>query len=261
MQQSTSPQVSASSFIRLAGTCVVAFAVAAPASTSAQGRMYSCKDDKGRIVTSDSAGTCHGKETRVIGPDGRTVQVIAAPLTMEQRKAKQEEEERKAAAERTGREQKRKDAALLDTYRDEADIEVKRKRALEQIQAEVKASEGRSGQLKKIGQELADEAEFYKKKKMPAELQRKIDESNGAIAAENRTLQAKQAEVASTNLKFDEDKKRFVELTKGQPNPAAAASTTASNSAPAAPTGVSTTTGPSGASKAGAPASNAAPKK
>jgi orotate phosphoribosyltransferase len=189
-------------------------ALALAVAPAAWADIYSCKDANGKQITSDSPATCHGKETRVIGPDGRTKQVIAAPMSMEQRKAKAEEDARKLEADKLAREQGRKDQALLDTYRSEADVEVKRQRALEQVQAEVKASEGRIVVLKKLNQELLDEAEFYKKKKMPADLRRKLDESEGAIAAENRTLQSKKDEVSLTNQKFDEDKKRFLELQK-----------------------------------------------
>ena len=201
--------------------------VAAGSAAHAQNNIYQCKSDSGKIISTDKpGGDCYGKETRVVAPDGRTVRVIAAPMTQEQKNAKATEDLRLRDEDKRKREQRRVDLALLDTYRDMNDLEAKRIRALEQVKSDVAGSESRIKALGKINAELMQEAEFYKKKVMPADLRRKLDDNEAGIKGERSTLASKEQEVMQVNARFDSDKKRLLELTDAS-KPA---------NAPAAPT-------------------------
>src|SRR6266481_2641783 len=81
--------------------------------------------------------------------------------------------------------------------------EVERKKKLEE---EEKSKEKRR-------EELESEKEFYVKKPMPLKLKR--DSSNNEIEITNQTvlLDAKKKEISTINAKYDEDKRRYVELT------------------------------------------------
>ena len=194
------------------------------------GRIYTCKDASGKTITSDRPlPECQGREGRVLSKTGTTVQTIEAPLTDEQKAAREAEEEKKKEAAAVRAEQQRRDKALLSTYQSLDDLESKRQRALLQVEREMRESEKRMGVLEKVEQENKQEQEFYKRKQMPAELKRRVDENEGALRAEKLLLASKKAEIVQVNHKFDDDKKRYTELTvgPGKGNPAATAETKA----------------------------------
>ena len=62
---------------------------------------------------------------------------------------------------------------------------------------------------------------------MPVELKRRVDENEGALRAEKLLLASKKGEIVQVNQKFDDDKRRFTELTvgPGKGKPAATAET------------------------------------
>ena len=203
---------------------VVAQGVLAQASS----RIYTCKDASGKTITSDRPlPECQGREGRVLSKTGTTVQTIEAPLTDEQRAAREAEEEKKKEAAVLRAEQLRRDKALLSTYQNLDDLESKRQRALLQVEREMRESEKRVSLLEKAEQENKQEQEFYKRKQMPGELKRRVDENEGALRAERLLLASKKEEIIQVNRKFDEDKRRYTELIAGpgKGKPAATAET------------------------------------
>ena len=193
---------------------VLAGLTAASATLHAQTRIYTCKDANGKTITSDRPlPECQGREGRVLSGQGATVKKIEAPLTPEQQAARDAEDQKKRQEEELRREQARRDKALLNTYAGVDDIESKRQRALAQVEREARESERRISLLERQASENRAEAEFYKKKQMPADLKRKLDENEAALKAEQHLLASKKSEVAQVNVKFDVDKRRYVELT------------------------------------------------
>jgi hypothetical protein len=190
-------------------------AIAATSGLSfAQTRIYTCKDASGKTITSDRPlPECQGREGRVLSGQGATVQKIDAPLTPEQIAAREAEQQKKREEEERRREQLRKDKALLNTYSSLDDIESKRQRALAQIEREMRESERRVSLLERQASENRAEAEFYKKKALPPELKRRVDENEAALKAEKGLHGSKKGEVGHVNVKFDEDRKRYIELT------------------------------------------------
>ena len=179
----------------------------------AQSRIYTCKDANGKTITSDRPlPECQGREGRVLSDQGTTVKKIDAPLTPEQIAAREAKEQRKRVEEERRREQLRKDKALLNTYASLDDIESKRQRALSQVEREARESERRISLLERQASENRSEADFYKKKAMPSDLKRRLDENEAALKAEKNLFGQKKDEVAQVNVKFDEDKKRYLDL-------------------------------------------------
>ncbi|HEY4372346.1 MAG TPA: hypothetical protein VGN52_10500 [Burkholderiales bacterium] len=196
------------------------------------GKVYTCRDANGRILTSDKQiPECRDREQRILGRDGTVMQVIPAPLTPEQKAAREVELAKQKQEDDRRREQLRKDKALLNTYENVDDIDSKRQRALQQVEREARESEKRMTQLEKQAADNSAEAEFYKKKPMPADLRRRVDENEAASRAEKLLYNSKRDEVAQVNLKFDEDKKRYIDLTTGK---ATAGSAPVAASVPAA---------------------------
>ncbi len=188
----------------------------AAAQTQPAGRIYICKDASGKTLTSDRPiPECQGREGRVLSTQGTTIKKIEVPLTEEQEAARAAEEEKKKETATVRAEQLRRDKALLGTYQNINDLESKRQRALLAVEREMKDATRRVSQLENLEKEIKLEQEFFKKKQMPADLKRRVDENEGALRAERSLMASKKDEVAQVNLKFDEDKKRFLELTSG----------------------------------------------
>ena len=78
----------------------------------------------------------------------------------------------KGAEDAAQAEQKRKNAALLNTYSNERDIDEARERALAANEQAIQQVEQRIAEAEKRRKELAAETEFYAKKPMPLQLKR-----------------------------------------------------------------------------------------
>jgi len=197
---------------------VVALA-AAPA--CAQQRLYKCKDDKGKTYyTQTPPAECLGKEMDELSKQGTVVKKREAALTPEQIAAREAEEKRKKEEEYAAKEEKRKNQALLNTYASEKDIEDGRQRALKQADEGSKEIEKRLGEAQKRAQVLAAEKEFYVKKPMPKKLQDDIKNNEIDLKGHQDALAAKKKEQGEINAKYDEDKRRYLELTGAKPKAA-----------------------------------------
>jgi hypothetical protein len=191
------------------------FALAA-APASAQQRMYKCKDDKGKTYyTQTPPNECLGKELNELSTQATVVKKREAALTPEQAAARDAEEKRKREEELAAKEERRKNQALLNTYSSEKDIEDGRARALKQAEAATKEIEKRIAEAQKRATALAAEKEFYLKKPMPKKLQDDIRNNELDLKIQQDALLAKKKEIGEINAKYDEDKRRYLELTTG----------------------------------------------
>lgn len=193
----------------LAGLSVMLWAGAACA------EIYICKDAAGHTLTSDRPiMECSDRKVRVLGKNGLTAREIAPPMTEEEKHQRQLEDEKKAAAKLAQEEQRRQDRALLARYGKESDIEVARKRTVEQTSEHIKREEVTIATSEKRLKEARLEAESFKKGKgVPANVQRKIDDSETAITESKKQIAERQAEIVQINAKFDQSVKRYRELT------------------------------------------------
>ena len=190
--------------------------VLAAAPASAQQRMYKCKDSKGKTYYTQMPPTeCLGKEMDELSRQGTVVKKREAALTPEQLAAREAEEKRKKEEELAAKEEKRKNQALLNTYSSEKDIEDGRQRALKQAEQATKEIDKRIAEAQQRAQKLAAEKEFYAKKPMPKKLQDDIKNNEIEIKGQQDTLAGKKKELGDINAKYDEDKRRYLELTTG----------------------------------------------
>jgi hypothetical protein len=177
------------------------------------GKFYCCTDTAGKYVCSDTLPmACYGRAYRELGTDGRTIRVIAAPLTSEQRAQRSVEEERRRKEEIQQKEQQRKDQILLDTYVSTDEIEVLRKRALENVRQAIRNAETRIDEIKARRKKFEDEAEFYKNRDVPTEIQKMLSDTEFEIKAQESIIENKGKEMDDLQAKFDEDRKRFLDL-------------------------------------------------
>lgn len=191
------------------------FAAALPLALHAQTVRCVGKDGKkyfGQTVPSQ----CVGQAVEYLDKSGNVVKRVAAPLTTEQRAAKDADDRKNAEAAAAAKDEARRNRALLETYTSEQDIEFSRKRALVDNEAAVKELEARGAQIEKRNQELKRELEFYQgRNKPPARLVEDVKNNEIDLNSQRQLLAAKKKDVDSINAKYDDDKKRFIELNKG----------------------------------------------
>ncbi|TMH48278.1 MAG: DUF4124 domain-containing protein [Betaproteobacteria bacterium] len=191
--------------------------VLALAPAAAQERMYKCVDARGKVYyTQVPPPECLGRDTQELNKSGTLIRKNPAALSPAQAQAREAERKKKIEDEERSKEERRKNLALLNTYSSEKDIEDARTRALKEAQGAIEDTERVIAGAKKRRQELETEKEFYVKKPMPFKLKQEI--TNNEIEIKNQTslLDAKRKEISTINAKYDEDKRRYVELTSGK---------------------------------------------
>jgi hypothetical protein len=191
--------------------------VLALAPAAAQERMYKCVDARGKVYyTQVPPPECLGRDTQELNKSGTLIRKNPAALSPAQAQAREAERKKKVEDEERSKEERRKNLALLNTYSSEKDIEDARTRALKEAQGAIEDTERVIAGAKKRRQELETEKEFYVKKPIPFKLKQEI--TNNEIEIKNQTslLDAKKKEISTINAKYDEDKRRYVELTSGK---------------------------------------------
>lgn len=181
----------------------------------AAGTFFCCVDESGKQVCGDILPqACYGRAYRELGESGRTARRVEAPLTAEQRAQRAAEDERRKVEDDAIREQKRKDRALLDTYATENDIETLRRRAEQDVNLQIKRAEEKIAEARKKREKLESEAEFYKKKQLPAEIAKGLRDVDYEVKAQESVIESKKKELDTVRLKFEEDRRRFLELSR-----------------------------------------------
>jgi hypothetical protein len=190
----------------------LAFGQAAPA-----GRMYKCVDAKGTTYyTQTPPKECQGVTTQELSRQGRVTKQNEV-LTPEQLAAREVERKKKIEMDRIAGEERRKNAALLNTYSSEKDIEEARARALKQAQEQIVATEKNIAEAEKRRLVFEKEKEFYVKKQLPQKLQQDMQNNEITIKTQRELLDAKKKEIGGINTRYDDDKRRFAELTRAAP--------------------------------------------
>lgn len=175
---------------------------------------YSCRDANGRLLTSDRPiMECMNREQKVHSNDGTVRRVIEAPLTPEQRRQREEEKQRQEAEQERAEQARRRDQILLSSYSSVAAIEQAQARAQVEPQSGIAKSQARLAQLAKERNGLNADAEFYKGRTLPGDLERKFHDNDRARKYEEDLIARRNEEIRQINDRFDADKKRFIELT------------------------------------------------
>lgn len=184
-----------------------------PLSAVAASNIFCCNDERGKQVCGDILpAACVGRAHREISQSGSVVRNVEAPLTAEQKALRAVEERKKKEAEEAEREQRRLDAALMQTYSSEADIDLMRQRSEADVHKAIAAALSKIEEAKVRRVKYENEAEFYKKKTLPPEIERGLKESDVEIKAQMELVDAKKKELDVIHAKYDEDKRRYLDL-------------------------------------------------
>ncbi len=184
--------------------------ILAPLAAHSQARpgelTYRCvgKDGK-KYYGSTLPQQCIGQPVEQLSTSGIVVKRIS-PEGDEKEKKREEDAAAKEAA--------RRNRALLATYTSEQDIDEARSRALADNEKAVKDVELRVDAIKKRQATYDKELEFYKgNNKPPARLQDDIRDAEIDLQAQENLLVAKKKDADNINAKYNDDKKRYRELT------------------------------------------------
>ena len=185
---------------------------------AADAQSYRCVGKDGKKYYGQSIPPqCLGQPVELLNAQGMVVQRIDPHASADERAKKEAEEAERKKREILSKEQGRRDRALLATYTSEKDIETARARALKDNEAAVKEIEKRVEALGKRRTDLIKELDFFQgKNKSPAKLEQDIKNTEIDLKAQEGLLAAKRKEVDLINGKYDDDKKRYTELTKGK---------------------------------------------
>ena len=179
--------------------------------------MYKWIDEKGKVQYTDKPPVeSAGRPSPTLTTQGQVLKKNEAALTPEQQEVRDAEKKRARDDEAAAREERRKNMALLSTYPSEKEIDDARGRALKQGDEAVKATEKRLDDARKRQDDYDKEKEFYLKKPMPAKLQQDIKNNELELKNQQELLGVKKKELDTINAKYDEDKRRYLELTKGK---------------------------------------------
>jgi hypothetical protein len=145
-----------------------------------------------------------------------TLREVEAPLTEAQKAQRIAEEKRKKKEEDAAREQYRLDQALLQTYGTIDDIELMRKRAEADVITSIKAAMVKIDEAKQRRKKFEDEAEFYKKRTLPPEVDKGLKDADFEIQAQENLIASKQKEFDIIKTKYDDDKRRYLEVKRNR---------------------------------------------
>jgi len=177
---------------------------------------YRCvgKDGK-KYYGSTVPPACLGQPVEQLNKQGLVVKRFDAAASAAEREKKAAEEEERKKREAISKEEGRRNRALLATYTSESDIDQARGRALKENDAAVKDIEQRIATIRKRQAGLNKEIELSKGNKKPsAKLEQDVQSAEFDVKTQQDLLAAKMKEVEHINARFDEDKKRYSELTK-----------------------------------------------
>lgn len=191
---------------------LIGAALAAPAAA----RTFCCTDAKGRKICGDSLPEqCENRAYKEFG-EGK-VRNVEAPLTPEQKAAREALAAQKKEAERIAAEAKRRDQALLNTYGNEKDIDLMRDRAVADKEAAGKQAQDKYDAAIRRKKALERELEFYVKKPVPANLKAQIQANETELATQQKAIADKNKDIEAVKAKFEDDRKRYRELTGTTP--------------------------------------------
>jgi len=187
---------------------------------------YRCtgKDGK-KYYGSTIPASCFGRPVEQLNSQGLVVRRIDPEGEEKERAEKAANAEKAKEEDVSKKEQARRNAALLATYTSERDIEETRSRTLADNEKSVREVETKIEALKKRRAAYDKELEFYadsgakdkkSKGKAPAKLTEDIRNSEIDLKAQEDLLAAKKREVVAINAKYDDDKKRYIEVTRGK---------------------------------------------
>lgn len=183
---------------------------------AAQAQSFRCVGKDGKTYYGSAIPQpCIGQPIEQLNAQGLVIRRIDPEGAERARLAKEADAAKRREAEAAEREAARRNRALLATYTSEKEIDHARARALQDNEKAIKEVEDRIDTIRKRQAQYQREMEFYQgKNKPPAKLTQDINNADIDMKAQLDVLAAKKKEIEMINAKYDEDLKRYGELTR-----------------------------------------------
>jgi len=211
----------------LAMPICIGIAQAQPKGAPASGGIVCWKDKAGKVIGCGDKVPPEYQDnaSEELNKRGITVRQTEPALTPEQIKARKAEADRKKVDDAAKAERQRHDKALLETFSNEKEIDLKRNREIQLLESNIETFQSN---LKNANdrQAIASSriAEYGKnKQKVPQGVQDDYDKSVSDKAKIQQQIDDKRKQIAEVNQRYDDMKKRFIELKGGAPASAPAA--------------------------------------
>jgi hypothetical protein len=195
----------------------VALAAISLAARAAPG-INGCVTSDGRPFYGDDTARnpCKDSPIQKLNPDAPEKDLIPAPSTPEQRKAKEERDRKLHECNMRNRDQKRKDDALLDRYPGEDDLQNARYDALGEQLRRVDEANDRMKKIIARGKELTEQGRFFAPpRRMPANLRADREANYRLEERQIDVIEGAAHDIRRINDRFDADLKRYRELVNG----------------------------------------------
>ena len=185
---------------------------------AADAQSYRCVGKDGKKYYGQSLPPqCLGQPAEQLNAQGMVIKRIDPQASAAERERKVAEDEERKKREAVSKEEGRRNRALLATYTSDKDIEQARARALTENEGAIKDIERRIGALKKRQDDLKKELDFFQgKNKPPVKLEQDIKNNEFDVKTQQDLLVGKKKDVDSINARYNDDKRRYNELTKGK---------------------------------------------
>src|SRR6266581_3101081 len=173
--------------------------------------MYCCTDANGRKSCGDTLPeACWGRAYRTLGDDGR-LRDVAAPLTAEQKALRDAEARRRQEEERQVLEERRRNMALLNTYSSVGEIDQARERTLQGLNRDLGDAQGKYDDIVRRKRQIDGQAQQAPSSDLAVQARAAAAE----LSDQQRVIDGKRQEIADVRAKFEIERKRYLELTRG----------------------------------------------
>ena len=143
-----------------------------------------------------------------------TINQSETPLTAEQKQAQKNEAERKQFEDQKRGEEKRRDRALLDSFTNEKEIDLKRSRDIQQIEINIAAQQTNLKNVTDRQAELKTRIDTITRaqKPVPPQLQEDVERLAREKTKTQTQILDKRKEIVERNVEYEAMKTRFIQL-------------------------------------------------
>ena len=177
-----------------------------------------CCDVGGQPICGDVLPpACYGRAYRELSPQGTVRREVQAPLSADEVARREDELRRRRLVEAEALKQQRVDRALLETYRSLDDLDARRDRALAEIDRSIEALRQREADLVQRQRDLIRDAATNDSRQGRQDVAEDVRSLDSEIVAQRTVIDVKQREREAVRSRFEEDRRRYVELTRPLP--------------------------------------------
>ena len=181
----------------------------------AAAKLYKWVDDNGVTHYGETIPPEYAdKDREELNKYGRVIKSEEV-MTPERRREKEQEEEKQREAEKAALEQQRHDRTLINTYSNVNEIDLARKRSVQQIDARINMLNSNLNTANERLLSLQNEADRYAKsnREIPASLKDDLKITQERRDKLQQDLEKPNAQKAALEARFNADRKRYIELT------------------------------------------------